>query len=354
MNVSRPARSSAATRQPIPAAVLADLCGRLATVLAAGIDLRKAWAGESLRVPVRWRPAMQAVAEGLAAGEPLSDAVRRAGAAFPPLLIGMLTVGDRTGRDVEVLKETARVLDHAVRTARQLRSSLVWPVFQLIVALGVVGLLILVAGVMRTAEGGAIDLLGIGLAGIRGLVIYLGIVAAVVTALFVGGRWAVANWRAHGLVRSIMDWVPIMGPAARAAEAAAWCRAAGLAAGAGLDAGRLVDLASSVAPGLAVDRGWLEERLRHGDTLADALRVSGRFSDTLCEGVALGEQTGNTAEVLARLATGFDEQARAGLEAAARFCGGAVWTAVAVLIVMVIYRIFSFYVGMIQAAANSI
>ena len=40
---------------------------------------------------------------------------------------------------------------------------------------------------------------------------------------------------------------------------------------AGLDAGRVASLAAAVAPGLAVDTDRLEERLRAGDSLAEAL-----------------------------------------------------------------------------------
>ena len=43
-------------RREMPRTLQADLLGRLATALAAGIDLRKAWHSEIGRVPARWRP----------------------------------------------------------------------------------------------------------------------------------------------------------------------------------------------------------------------------------------------------------------------------------------------------------
>ena len=38
-------------RRHLPDAFLADMLGRLATALGAGIDLRRAWAGETARAP---------------------------------------------------------------------------------------------------------------------------------------------------------------------------------------------------------------------------------------------------------------------------------------------------------------
>ena len=46
----------------------------------------------------------------------------------------------------------------------------------------------------------------------------------------------------------------------------------------------------------------------------------------------------------------FDDESRRGFEAAARGVGFAVWAAVGGLIGLVIFRIFSFYVGAIQDA----
>ena len=168
----------------------------------------------------------------------------------------------------------------------------------------------------------------------------------------VAGRMAVASWRRSGIVRRVVSPLPVIGAAARAAEAAAWCRAASLASAAGLDAGTLVRLGATVAPGIPLDADRVAHRLREGATLADTLRESGGFPPTLIEGVIAGELTGNTAEVLDRLARDYDEEARQKFEASAQVAGFVVWGLVAALIALVIFRIFSFYVGAIQALAG--
>ncbi|MFM8893189.1 MAG: type II secretion system F family protein, partial [Planctomycetia bacterium] len=126
----------------MPRKLLADMLGRLAVALAAGIGLRRCWRMEVSRVPAAWRPAMEKVAAAIEAGEPLADAMAAAGAAFPPFVRGMVAVGDRTGREVETLREVSQTLERGVRTAQAMRRSLAGPLGQLAVAVVVVGLLI--------------------------------------------------------------------------------------------------------------------------------------------------------------------------------------------------------------------
>lgn len=336
----------------MPTALVADVLGRLAIALAAGVDPRRAWTSESARVPPRHRPAMEAASQALAAGGGIADAMRAAEGAFPAFVIGMAQVGDETGHQAETLRELASTLRGTVRSSRALRSSLVWPAFQLATALGVVGLLIFLAGVLTDGNGKGIDILGLGLAGASGLATYLALLGAAAVIGTLALRWALASWRRHGVARTIAARVPLLGRASAAAEAAAWCRAASLASHAGLSAGRLTTLASTAAPGVRIDAAALEDRLRAGATLAEALRETGRFDDRLLHAVAVGEATGNTAEVLDRIAGEFDDESRRGFEAAARGVGFAVWAVVAGLIALVIFRIFSFYVGAIREAVG--
>ena len=336
----------------MPTKLLAEILGRMALSLAAGIGVRRAWKGEVERVPRRWRGAMETVGQALGAGESLAEAMALAGETFPPLIRGMVSVGDRTGHEAETLRELARMLDQVVRTRRAFVRGLVWPGFQLAIAILVIGFLIWVAGGIRDEQNKPIDILGFGLVGSAGLAAYLSIVAFLAIAGVVAGRLAVASWRRSGIVRRVVSPLPVIGSAARAAEAAAWCRAASLASAAGLDAGTLDRLGATVAPGIPLDADRVERRLREGATLADTLRESGGFPPALIEGVIAGELTGNTAEVLDRLARDYDEEARQRFEASAQVAGFVVWGLVAALIALVIFRIFSFYVGAIQALAG--
>jgi type II secretory pathway component PulF len=343
----------ASSPRRFPTQRLAAMLGRLSIALSAGVDLRRAWTSETERTPSRWRPPMDQIQAALSAGEPLATAMQDVGV-FPPLVVGMIAVGEQTGHEPETLRSVAAVLERQVRTTRALRGKLAWPAFQLSVAIAVVGFLIFIAGVLRDAEGEPIDLLGVGLTGVGGLLIYLLLLAAAATAAWFGLTRLLKSWQNHGVVRRLLTRVPVLGPAALAAEAALWCRAASLAAGAGLDAGRLVDLASSVAPGLTVNRDHLVDSLREGSTLAEALADTGCFPPILCEGLAVGEAAGKTDTVLARLADDFDDEAARGFTLAAQAAGGGVWVLVAGIIIFVIFRLFSGYLAILSEAGRGI
>lgn len=328
--------------RPMPTRVLAALLRRVSLALAAGIDIRRTWSGELQRAPARWRPALAAVSAGIEAGEGLAEAMGRAGESFPPLVRGMAAVGDRTGHEAEALRDVANVLDHAERTRRSLLQSLIRPALQLLLAVAVVGWFIFMGG----------DLLGLGLKGPRGLAVYCTAVAIAAVVGAVAVRWMLSSWRRRGVVRFIVDRVPLLGRAGRAAEAAAWCRAAALAGAAGLDAGRLVSLASAVAPGMAIPLDRLEERLRRGATLAEALESSGRIPAGIVRAVGVGELTGSVPEVLERHAGEFDDDARRSLEAAAQTVAWGIWALTAVIIAMIVIRFFMAYARLIQGAGR--
>lgn len=336
----------------LPDRVLADLLGRLGTALGAGIDLRRAWALESARAPARWRPALHAVAAGLASGESLATALARPGDAFPPVVRALVAAGDAAGRDAECLRDVAEALERAIHGRRELRRALAGPALRLAAALAVVVVLILVNGAITDLDGRPVDILGLGLAGRDGAVRFAAAVAALVGLAAVAAPLVARSWSDRGIAHAVGGRIPILGPAVRSAEAAAWCRAAGAASHAGLDAGRLVALASGAAPGLRIDPRSVEARLRQAATLQEALAADGRLPRTVLEAVGVGELTGTTAETLDRLADRLDEEARAGFTAAVGAVGFLAWAAVAGLVALIVFRFASFYVGLIHDATK--
>jgi type II secretory pathway component PulF len=337
---------------PLPATLLEEVLSRLSIALAAGVDVRRAMASEAARVPRRWRPVFEAAAAALGAGEPLAAALGRTAGAVPADVLGMVAVGDRTGRDAETLRDVAAALGEAVAARRSLVAAVVPAALRLAVALGVIGLLILISGSLESLDGRPLDMLGLGLTGLRGLTIYAAMLVGLLLAALVAVPRLFRSWQAHGVVRRLLSRLPLLGPAARAGEAARWCRAAALAAGAGLDAGGLVGLASRAAPGLALDPHDIEERLRQGDTLAEALAAAGRLPTEVIDAVGLGELSGTVAESLGRLVPEQLAAARRGYAAAVGVVGAAAWVAVAGLVVLVVFRVMGVYVGILQEAGR--
>lgn len=336
----------------MPDAVLSPLLGRLAVAVSAGVDLRRAWESESSRVPFRCRATMRDVSAGLRGGCELAEAMASAGDAFPAVVRGMIRVGDRTGRLAEVLRDTGNAVEESLRARRTLRGELAGPAMQLAVAAAAVGVLIFVSGMARSLDGEPLDFLGLGLTGSRGLTVYLLCLAAAGGATACLGPVVARSWRDRGWVRALGRRLPVVGGAITSLEAAAWSRAASLAAHAGMSAGELVSLASAAAPGLAMDPAAIESRLRGGDDLAAAVAACGSLPGAVVEAVSVGELTGTTAEALDRIAGQLDEAARRGFAAAVKGVGFAVWAGVAGLIAVLVIRLMTSYIGIIQDAAR--
>ena len=336
----------------IPDAVLAATLHRLAIAVAAGVDLRRAWGSEASRAPARWRPTMARVAARLDAGDPLGEACAAAADAIPGVVAGMLAVGDRTGRLAEVLEETARSITRSLALRRTLRAALIGPTIRLAVAVIAVVVLIMVAGWARGIDGGPLDVLGLGLRGARGAAVAVGVVIACVVGLAGLAGAGRRSWLRRGWAWTFGRRVPVVGPALEAGEAAAWCRAASLAAHAGVGIGELVELASRAAPGFACDRGAVEAHLRGGSDLDETLAVAIGLPRVVTEAVAVGETTGTTAEALDRVADHLDEASARGFAASVQALGFLAWILVAGLVVMIVVGVVGSYAKMIEGLAR--
>lgn len=328
----------------LPDAVLVQVLYRLSVAVGAGVDLRRAWASEVGRVPRRCRPAVAAVAARLDAGEGLGSACTASGGAIRDDVAAMLEVGDRTGRLADVLAGTSRMIARSLAARRSLRAALAGPAVRLALAIGVVAVIRGVAGRVRGIGGAPVDPPGPGPLGAGGLAVLLagvGAVLVILVAVVLPGRRR--GWPAV---------VPILGRLSSTAEAAAWCRAAALAAHAGIGVGETVELASRAAPGCGCDRRRIEHLLRGGHDLAGALAAVGRLPRCVIEAVVVGEAGGTTAEALDRVADQLDEAAARGTAAAVRVAGFVAWALVACLVATVIVRVAAMYAGLIHDLAG--
>jgi general secretion pathway protein F len=231
-------------------------------------------------------------------------------------------------------------------------AAVVGPTIRLAVAVVAIGVLIMVAGSARDLDGGPRDVLGLGLRGGRGAA-----VAALAVGTVVAGGAAVAllarrSWLRRGWAWRLGRRLPVLGAAAEAGEAAAWCRAASLAAHAGLGIGEMVALASRAAPGFACEPGPVEQRLRSGSDLAETLAGVVGLPRVVTEAVAVGEATGTTAEALDRVADHLAEASIRGLAAAVQALGFVAWAAVAGLVVTIVVGVAGGYAKMIEGLAR--
>ena len=126
---------------------LANLCRRLGTGLRAGLDPVGMWEKEK-RSPGIGKYAEQIVLD-LRDGQTMAAAIRDCRGFFPPLIAEMVEVGEETGRLAEVFLRLADELDHRLKVRRTFLMTITWPVLQLFMAVGVMGLMLLLLQHLR-------------------------------------------------------------------------------------------------------------------------------------------------------------------------------------------------------------
>ncbi|MCA9236174.1 MAG: type II secretion system F family protein [Planctomycetales bacterium] len=333
---------------------LAHLCHRLATATGAGLEDRRIWKSESDRGSRTQQARVAAVADSLAAGNSITEALREAGDYFPPLFHQMLAVGEMSGHLDRTYKQLAQHYDRTLAAQRSLLQRLAWPTFQLCVALFVVGLLIWIMGIIpgnKDAGGQQFDILGLGLIGTSGLVVYLNIliVAGIGILLVFESARRGSLW-----VRSLQQWalrLPVIGGALKTLALARLTWALQLVFDTPMDL--------RVALPLALDASGNEYYAKHGPrvarsvqngaTIHRALAETGVFPPDMLDAVAVGEEAGMLAETMRRQSAEYQERAAAAMGIIAQVFGYAMWLAVAGLIIVLIFRIFSMYLGTINS-----
>jgi type II secretory pathway component PulF len=287
-------------------------------------------------------------------GDSLADALADSGEFFPPMFLAMVHVGEATGKLAESLLRLAEHYEHGLALRRTFLAGITWPVIQLVATVGIVGFLIWIVGVIGSVVGETRDLLGLGLTGTSGLLIYLavvggitGIVAIVIWSASRGARWT------RPFVSATLA-IPVLGRALKTIALARCAWALSMTLDSAMDTKRAVRLAlaSTAMDRYARHASAVEQAIQDGTDIATSLRRTHVFPDDFVDALDVGEQSGQAAESMAALAQQYEQQARAAFSALTVVAGFAVWCAIAALIIAIIFRLALFYIDMINRAAS--
>jgi len=335
---------------------LAALCRRLGTSLEAGIDIRRTFERESGgRLPTRLKERLRQISDSVSAGRSLGYAVEQTGEYFPPLFREMLDVGEETGKLAEIFIHLADHYDEQVRLRRVFLSAIAWPLTQFAMALGVIGLLILVMGMLPPLERGRrTDLLGLGLIGPSGLVIYvvfLGVVAVAGFGFYLAVRRGVF-WT-KPLQKAVL-LVPVLGSSLQTLALSRLAWSLHLTMETSMDLGRalLLSLRSTRNARYTDDGERIVTAIVGGQGICEALEATGAYPREFLDTVEVGEQSGRLPESMAILSRQYQDRARRALATLTMLAGFAVWAVVAAIIIVMIFRLAFFYIGTIEDAAQ--
>lgn len=334
---------------------LSDLCHRLATSLAAGVDLRKVWKRETENAPSRVRGQFRDVQRAIERGEPFAAALEKTGKLFPRLFVEMVDVGERTGQTSEVLAKLERHYRVRNELARNFLGMLAWPLFQLSAAVLVIGLLIWILGVIGAEDlnGKPVDVLGLGLVGTTGVMIYVtivGLVVAAVAAVVMAARRG-AFWMKP--LQRFVTRLPGIGPAIQKICLAQVAWTLHLLLNVEMDLRHLIPL---VLRSTGNDF-YVQHTERMVADVGDGLPLHLAFANSLAfppaflDALAVAEESGQISESMARLAKQYEGEAESAMKWLSMVAGIGVWLLVAAMIVVMIFRLFTvFYLGPINDA----
>lgn len=340
----------------VKTAELAQLCRRLATGLEAGIDVRKVWSREvEGRTSLGLRRRLGEIRDAVAAGRSVTDGLEHTGDYFPVLFREMVHVGEQTGKLAEVFRQLAEHYDHQLNLRRTFLASITWPMFQLAAAVSVIGLLIWVLGILPPgADGKPIDILGFGLVGTWGLVIYLlnvGAIALAVYLLVTAVRRGLAWTRP---IQRLTLMVPWLGGCldTLALSRLAWVMHVTLETGMDLRHSLALSLGSTHNARYIDYSEQVVAEVVRGQEIHEAFARTGVFPRDFLDTLEVGERSGRLPESMAILSRQYQEQARRALSTLTVLAGFAVWGLVALVIIAMIFRLAMFYIGVINDAAN--
>ena len=330
---------------------LAELSRRLAIALGAGLPLRSVWARETESARgTGARAAMRDVLDALERGSPPGEALAAAGEFFPQLFCQIVAAGDQSGHLPEALSKLADHYETQLALRRSFLVAMAWPMLELGLAVLVIGLLIYIQGWLSQSRGIQVDVLGWGLAGGKGLVIYLLIVGAIVGLGALAVHAVRRGLKGVALFQRAVMWLPGVG---RALQTLALSRLA-WTLGLTLDSGMPVRRALALAIGATQNASFaqhlrqMEASVEAGQTLVDTFARTGAFPPDFLEVVAMGEESGELVEALHRASRMYQAQAESALRVLVIVAGLVCWLGIALILILMIFHIFSGYVNTVR------
>lgn len=295
-------------RRSVSARQLAQAYRQLADLLRAGVPLLRALRllGRSKSNP-RLAGVMSKIADDVADGSRLADAMAAHKDFFPQIQIAMITAGERGGFLEPVLSRMGSFLEHQADMRGKIIGSLIYPAALLTVGAGIILFALLFFVPQFEDFYNQIELpwpTALLMATSRAMTEYWLVSLLAVGAAGVGVWWLL---RQPGLQRQLAIWqlrIPKLGPLIGNLAVGRFTRILGTLLENGipmLSAMQISrDAAGHVLLAEAIDEA--ADAVRSGETLAKPLAESGLFSDDVVEMIAVGESANNLPVVLVTIA----------------------------------------------------
>jgi general secretion pathway protein F len=296
-------------------AAVSDFIRNLATLLGAGISLLSALQTLAEQHNRRFRAVVQDMADQIAAGSGLADAMKRHPACFDDLCVSIAAVGENTGSLDKALARLSEFLDKAGRLRGRITSALIYPAVVCVIGLSV-GIFLMTyvipnlmttlqqAGkelpmMTRVVQGASTFLLGWWWALLGGA--GLAVAGVAFMARIPAGRLA--------LDRLILR-IPVIGNLVRKEYTSRIAVVLAALLRSGVPFIEAVQITRRTIRNRVFARALedYEAAVEAGRDIAGPLKASGVFSPTVVQMLAVGQESGQLEEMLQQLAEVYDRE----------------------------------------------
>lgn len=302
---------------------LALMTRQLAVLLVAGMPLADALnALIEQTSKARLRKTIYEVRARVTEGTSLADAFQAHRRIFSDLYVNMVRAGESSGTLEVVLGRLADILERQAKLRARVLSTLAYPSFMVVFAVGIISFLtfVIVPRITQLFERQEQELpqiteILIGTTGFVGK--YWWAIAIVVVGMAIGWRVWVGSPKGRLAWDRMKLRVPMYGPLHMKLVCGRFARVLGTMLQSGLTMMRALNVVSTV-----VENKYVEETLesvksevRRGGGLAKPLRATGLFPPLLIHMTELGERSGELEKMLVHVADTFDEDVQVTVDA---------------------------------------
>lgn len=332
---------------------LAPFCRSMGRMLGAGVELRKCLSASAKgSSDSRLLEGVKSASKKIRKGDGLTDAFSDRHE-FPALFHDMLNVGEQTGAMPEVFESMAKYYESQVERVRNFRSQIAMPVFQLIAAILIIGVVLYIIGMITDGESAemASSLLIPGLSGTTGAKIWFGTWAFIFVAGIISWILLARSTAGQQALHPFLMTIPGLSYCMKTLAIArfSWCFSLTQRAG--------MDLKPSIEASLnATSNGafvnaipFVWNDVKQGESLTTALTNSRLFPDQYLSIVQTAEESGTVPEQLHRLSHQFDEDASRAMTWLAAAIAKIIWGLVACFIGFIIIRFFVGYINLLNS-----
>ena len=332
---------------------LGEFCRRMAIGLRAGVDILRILQTEQNMGTQQHRQVMASVDAKLRSGSTLAEAMKAQNRYFPELLVQMVHASELAGRTDSIFSYMAQYYEQLKKTRGDFFQRISWPLIQLGLAVGIIGVVILIQGVV--SPNSTYDASGFNLRGFQGFVIYcLGVLlvfGAIGTVIF--GIWK--NWfGCHRVLTPIVQKIPQLGTAIVTLSMSRLSITLSMLLNAGVDASHAVKQAF-LATGNQYFMSGLKpalEEIRKGSSFGDAFEKSAVLPQDFIDAVRVGELSGTETESLDHLAVQYQTRAASALNTIATIASVTIWVCIMIFIGFIILRMAFKYLNLINSFIN--